>query len=192
MLDCQQQELVTYLNTGKLPPRTGEPLANAWINAPYGIYRTKDSWITLAMAPLDILGDVLDNDVLRSMHGWANGATRRDEIYCICKAALPARTTAEWIETFDRHQIWSGPVHDYPAVESDPHVQATGMIAEISHPNPKIGAYRQPNVPVQMSGTPMRIDRHAPMLGEHTREVLREILGYNEARIAALYTSGAL
>jgi crotonobetainyl-CoA:carnitine CoA-transferase CaiB-like acyl-CoA transferase len=64
------------------------------------------------------------------------------------------------------------------------------MIAQIPHPNPKISQYRQANVPVQMSGTPMRIARHAPMLGEHTAEVLSDILGLDEQQIAGLRTNG--
>lgn len=190
MLDCQQQELLTYLNTGKLPPRTEEPLANAWINAPYGVYRTKDAWLTLAMAPLDVLGELLDNDALRAMKDWTHGALHRDQVFRICRAALVTRTTAEWIELFDRHNIWSGPVLNYAELEKDPHVCATSMIVQIPHPNPKIGQYRQANVPVQMSGTPMRIERHAPMLGEHTAEVLSEILGLDEQRIADLRANG--
>ena len=184
VLDCQQQEFLTYLNTGQPPPRTDEPLANAWINAPYGIYETKDGYLTLAMAPLHILGEALDNDRLREMTEWSDGAKHRDEVFRIVKARMPERTTAEWIEHFDQYKIWSGPVHRYEDVDNDPHVKATGMIADIPHPT--IGSYRQANVPVKMSGTPMRIDRHAPLLGEHTDEVLRDVLGYDEDRIRSL------
>jgi len=190
MLDCQQQEILTYLNQGKLPPRTEEPLANAWINAPYGIYGTKDHYITLAMAPLDVLGEALDNDRLREMKQWSDGATHRDEVYRICAEVLPSRTTAAWIEHFDKHNIWSGPVYSYDMLEKDPHVLATEMITEIPHP--KIGKYRSPNVPVKMSETPMQIRRHAPLLGEHTAEVLREVLDYDDAKIQSLRQQNAL
>jgi crotonobetainyl-CoA:carnitine CoA-transferase CaiB-like acyl-CoA transferase len=183
-LDAQQQEISTYLNAGMLPPRTEEPLANAWINAPYGVYKTKDSYMTLAMAPLDVLGEALDNDFLRGLTDWSAGAIYRDEIYRAVEAALPTRTTAEWIEHFDRYNIWSGPVYDYADVERDPHVMATNMIVEVPHP--KINHLRMPNVPINMSETPASIRRHPPMLGEHTDEVLREVLGYDEARIRAL------
>ena len=181
MLDCQQQEILTCINTGLMPPRTDEPLANAWINAPYGIYRTKDDYLTMAMAPLHTLGEALDNDRLREMTAWADGARFRDEVYQIVAQALPSRTTAEWIELFEKYNIWCGPVYDYDKLQRDPHVQATQMIADISHPT--IGTYRAPNVPVKMSGTPMSIDRPPPLLGEHTDEVLHEVLDFGPEQI---------
>lgn len=189
-LDAQQQEISTYLNAGMLPPRTEEPLANAWINAPYGVYKTQDSYITLAMAPLDVLGEALDNDFLRDLKDWSDGALRRDEVYRTVAEILPTRTTAEWIEIFDLYNVWSGPVYSYADVERDPHVIATDMIVEVPHP--RIKNLRMPNVPIKMSATPASIRRHPPMLGEHTEEVLREVLDYDEDEIRSLEAEGVI
>jgi crotonobetainyl-CoA:carnitine CoA-transferase CaiB-like acyl-CoA transferase len=189
-LDAQQQEISTYLNLGILPPRTEEPLANAWINAPYGVYRTRDGYMTLAMTPLHVLGEALDDDFLRSCTDWADGATHRDEVYRIASRKLPDKTTAEWLEIMDSYNIWAGPVYTYADIEKDPHVVATDMIVQVPHP--KIRNLRMPNVPIQMSDTPLRIDRHPPLLGEHTDEVLSELLGYDADHIQQLRREGAL
>lgn len=190
MLDAQAQEISTYLNLGMLPPRTEEPLANAWINAPYGIYQTQDSYVTLAMAPLHVLGEALDNDRLREMTDWADGVRYRDEVYQLVSQILPSRTTAEWIEIFDQYNIWAGPVYDYDDVASDPHVVATDMIVTVPHP--RINNLRMPNVPIKLSGTPATIRRAPPLLGQHTEEVLSEVLGYDTAHIGQLRDIGAL
>lgn len=190
ILDAQAQELSTYLNLGVLPPRTEQPFASAWINAPYGVYRTKDSSITIAMAPLDVLGEAIDDDTLRGMTEWSDGATRRDEVYPIVEAKMTEKTTAEWMAIFDEHNIWSGPAYTYADVDNDPHVRATGMIASIEHP--KEDTLRMPNVPNKLSATPEAIRRHPPMLGEHTDEVLSQLLGYDEAKLEQLREAGAI
>ena len=51
VMDCQAQELTTYLNLGLLPERTRAPFAHAWVTAPYGVYRTADGWMTIAQVP---------------------------------------------------------------------------------------------------------------------------------------------
>ncbi len=189
LLDAQAQEMSTFLNLGILPPRTEMPFANAWINAPYGVYKTADGYITLAMAPLHVLGEALDDDTLRGMTEWSDGATRRDEVYPIVEAKLPAKTTAEWIAIFDQHNIWAGPVYNYADVDRDPHVIETGMIATIQHP--KAPELRMPNVPNRYSVTPEAIRLPPPMLSEHTGAVLGELLGYNTAKIEQMKADGA-
>ncbi len=62
VFDAQLQELVTFLNAGRKPVRTAEASAHAFIPAPYGVYRTQDGWLTLAMTLLASLGEVLDDD----------------------------------------------------------------------------------------------------------------------------------
>ena len=73
VLDAQLQELVTFLNAGRAPTRTTERSAHASIPAPYGVYRTCDGWLTLAMSPLAALGEVLDDDRLRTMTDYNDG-----------------------------------------------------------------------------------------------------------------------
>lgn len=81
VLDTQLQEYVTYLNTGRQPERTEEWSAHSFIPAPYGVYKTYDGWLALAMTELPRLGEVLDDDWLRSLTRYNDGAVHKDEVY---------------------------------------------------------------------------------------------------------------
>ena len=190
VMDCQAQELTTHLNLGLLPERTRAPFAHAWVTAPYGVYRTADGWMTIAQVPLDKLGEALDDDRLRAMTEWDDGITHRDEVYDIVSAIIPSRTTAEWQAAFDERGLWCGPVYDYAALASDPHVEATGMIATVLHPTH--GELRMPAPPLRLSETPPTVRTAPPILGQHTDAVLSADLGYDPERITALRTAGAI
>jgi crotonobetainyl-CoA:carnitine CoA-transferase CaiB-like acyl-CoA transferase len=189
VLDAQLQELVTYLNTGKSPRRTEERSAHGSIPAPYGAYRTADGWMTLAMAPLNALGEVLDDDWLRSLSHYNDGHRHRDEVYAHIRPMFRSRTTGEWLAICDRHNVWAGPVYDYADVASDPHVVETGMIVE--QPDPQGGSVRTVRPPLKLSGTSLSIRRGAPRLGGDTADILAE-LGYADDRIGALLESGVV
>jgi crotonobetainyl-CoA:carnitine CoA-transferase CaiB-like acyl-CoA transferase len=190
VMDCQIQELTTHLNLGIVPTRTRGRFAHAWVTAPYGAYRTKDGYITLAQAPLHILGEALDNDRLREMTSWSDGMDHRDEVYRIVTEIMPQRTTAEWLEILDRYKLWAGPVYTYADLVQDPHVTETGMVTSVTHPT--IGPLRMPNVPLKMSDTPAEIRLPPPGLGEQTDSVLQEILGYDNQRLQQLHAAGAI
>jgi crotonobetainyl-CoA:carnitine CoA-transferase CaiB-like acyl-CoA transferase len=189
VLDSQLQELVTYLNSGRKPTRLEEPTAHASIGAPYGVYETRDGWVTLAMCYLPDLGEVLDDDWLRSLSDPADPFRHRDEIYRRIRNKFRETTTSEWLEVFDRHNLWGGPVYDYSDLESDPHVLATEMF--VQQPS-RTGSVRTVRVPIRMSATPPRIRRGAPELGADSRSVLNELLGYDDARIEQLIYSGVV
>lgn len=189
VLDAQLQELVTYLNSGRQPTRTDEATAHASIPAPYGVYRTADGWLTLAMCDLPNLGNALDDDWLRSLTRYNDGALHRDEIYRRIRHRFVERTTAECLAVMDRCGVWAGPVYDYPQLEQDVHVRATGMMTTQPQGDDEV---RTVSVPIRMTGTPPRIDRGAPPLGRHTAEVLSDILGYDADRIARLMAGGAV
>lgn len=189
VMDSQLQEIVTYLNTGVQPQRSHERSAHALIPAPYGVYRTKDSWMTLAMCPLTNLGEVLDDDWLRSLSDYNDGFVYRDEIYTHIRSMFESRTTSQWLEICDRQGVWAGPVYDYKDLENDPHVKETGIF--VNQPSDGPADIRTTRVPIVLSGTPAGIRRGAPRLGADTYEVLREV-GYEDSSINAMVDSGAV
>lgn len=189
VLDSQIQELVTFLNSGVKPERSQERTAHASIAAPYGVYQTSDGWITLAMCYLPNLGEALDDDWLRTLDGSNDGNTHRDDIYRRIRSQFVERTTADWVENLNECGVWSGPVYDYVQLEKDIHVVETGMLVE----QPQLhGPIRTVRPPLHLSETPPKIRAGAPILGEHTAEVLHNLLGYSNVKISELLKSGAI
>lgn len=190
VMDCQLQELVTYLNAGRAPQRTEESSAHGSIPAPYGVYRTLDGWLTLAMCPLSQLGEVLDDDWLRGLEQYNDGHVHRDEVYARIRDRFSSRETQDWIELCDRFGVWAGPVYNYDDLVNDPHIQAGGYLVE--QPQRVGGTARTVRPPLKLSATPAAVRRGTPGLGEHTAEILAEVLGYDETRLAGLVASGAV
>ena len=88
------------------------------------------------------------------------------------RRALAARGTDEWVARAEEAGVPAGPIHDYAEVFADPHTQAREMEVEMEHPVE--GTVRGLGIPVKLTDTPGSIRRAAPLLGEHTEEVLRE------------------
>jgi crotonobetainyl-CoA:carnitine CoA-transferase CaiB-like acyl-CoA transferase len=94
-------------------------------------------------------------------------------LYSLVDDEAAKRTTAEWVAFCDRVSIPCMPVMSLKELPDDPHVKAVGLFGTATHPSE--GAYRTIRRPVNFSGAPFAIRRHAPRLGEHTAEVLSEI-----------------
>lgn len=189
VLDAQLQELVTYLNTGVTPERGRESSAHAAIPAPYGVYRTRDGWLTLAMCPLPALGKVVDDDWLLGLDAYNDGHVHRDEVYARIRGRFAGRTTAEWLERCDEFGVWAGPVYDYGQLVADPDVLGAGLFVEQPHYTGT--PVRTVRPPIRMSRTSPSIRMGAPALGEHTRQVLTEA-GLSDEQIAALVARGVV
>lgn len=190
VMDSQCQELVTYLNLGIQPERSEEPLAHAWVNAPYGVYPTKDGWLVLAMAPIDKLGEAIGDKELAQMTEWSDGHTHRDEIFRRVTAATPARNTAEWLAIFNGVNVWAGEIYDYHRLCSDPQVLERGLIVTVEHPT--IGPLRLTGVPIEMSETPGSIRLPPPLVGQHTDEVLQNWLSRDVDDLEELRAEGVI
>ncbi|MGP3929116.1 CaiB/BaiF CoA transferase family protein [Nonomuraea sp. KM88] len=193
MLDAavavQMQELSIF-TVGGVPQRRGsEPHGHTYIRAPYGVFATKDGYLALGMPRLDALAVALDLPELAGMDGDADGHTRRDEITAIVARRLPARTTAEWLEICARHDLWAGPVYGYADLVADPQVRQNGSFVTYDHRTE--GTVTTPGFPYGFSATPPEVRRGAPLVGEHTRELLDE-LGYPPERTAELVAEGVL
>lgn len=188
LMDCQIQELVTYLNCDVLPQRGAEPSAHASIPGPYGVFKTADAWVTLAMAPLDRLSEAL-NDPRLALVPQQQALEDKDQVQRIVAEHMLKHTTQYWLETLIPQGFWLGPVYSYRELSSDPHVLDTGMIVSVDHPN--IGSVRMPAPPIRFDGLPPSIRRPAPELSEHNEEILADVLGYSADRIARVQSSGA-
>ena len=102
---------------------------------------------------------------------------------------LATRSKAEWIERFDAAGVPVGPVHSIGEALSHPQTLARGMVADLVHG--EAGPTKALGCPIHFSGTPTAITRPAPILGEHTREVLREH-GYADDAIDAFVVAGVI
>ncbi len=110
-----------------------------------------------------------------------------DAIYAFVAVEMEKRSTSEWIEALERADIPVQRMNSLDDILADPHLQAIGYFAEVEHPSE--GKLRAMGVPSEWSESPPGYRRHAPRLGEHSREVLREA-GYSDARIDALIAEG--
>ena len=114
----------------------------------------------------------------------------RDQVRADFARAFLNRTTDEWLDILLAEDIWCAPVNDFAGVEADPQVAANEMIVEWEHPT--AGRVRGVGIPVKYSATPGAIERPAPLLGEHSTELLREFAGYSDEEIADLEAQGAV
>ena len=104
------------------------------------------------------------------------------------QAALKTRTTAEWIDRLDAHDVPHAPVLTRGEMIEHPQVKANGIIIEIDHPH--AGKLRQTRPPAQFDGTPTEQRFGGARLGEHTEEVLKEA-GFSDKELEAALASGA-
>ncbi|SEJ24709.1 Crotonobetainyl-CoA:carnitine CoA-transferase CaiB [Sphingobium sp. AP50] len=193
MLDAittiQMQELSVFTVGGKPQARSAEPHAHSYIRAPYGVFATADGYMTLAMASLRTLGQVLDDPFFAELDEERDGWTQRDAIFARVKTHLIGQSTAHWLETFRAADIWCGPVYGYADLIDDPQIRHNGTFVEYDHATE--GRVKVPGFPIRFSKTPSAITRGAPLVGEHSRDVLAEI-GRSADEIAQLIESGVV
>ena len=156
-------------------------------------YATKDGYLSLLIytdrqwqAFFDLIGrPELKKDVRYS--GMAGRTRHIKSVYAMLAEAIATRTTAQWLEAFERADIPAMRMHTLDTLLEDEHLQAVGFFELADHPTE--GRIRHLRNPGTWSGTPLGPVRPAPRLGEHSRELL-SALGYSEEQIEDLIASG--
>jgi crotonobetainyl-CoA:carnitine CoA-transferase CaiB-like acyl-CoA transferase len=186
MLAHQNQEMVMAMNFGEDMKRPNSGIGHPGMDAPFGTYPTEDGWITIAMSPYARLVGVLENENLLKYDDPKTLFDSRDEVWRALARETARFTTKELIEMLLAADIWCGEVKTHLEVASDPQVEHLGLLTSYDHP--KAGNVKVIGPSVQMSKTPATIERHAPMVGEHTKEILLD-LGLSKEEIDALISN---
>ena len=163
------------------------------MNAPYQAIRCADGYITLGAANERLfrrMCDVLGHSEWARMEEFADNARRvanRAALAARIEEVTQARSCSDWLAVFEANDVPCGPINDYAQVFADPQVVAREMVVDVEHPT--LGHLRTLGSPIKMSATPPDVGRRAPMLGEHTVEVLTAA-GFTAAEVAAVGGTG--
>jgi crotonobetainyl-CoA:carnitine CoA-transferase CaiB-like acyl-CoA transferase len=186
---------VWHLNGGFEPARTHHSAHPSLV--PFQVFQAADGWIVVGCAKEKFwrrLAGLLDG-----VAGTAFGADPRFTTFggrhqhatillALLEDVFATRTVEAWLTDLEPAGVPCGPVNDVAAALADPHTAARGMVVETSHPH--FGTIRQPASPVRVGTEPVPY-RRAPRRNEDAAYVLRDVLGYDDTRVAALAAAGA-
>lgn len=197
LLDVQVAMLANmgsnYLNSGKAPKRWGNAHANI---VPYQTFACADGYIIVATGndgQYQKFVEVGGRADLANHERYATNPLRvknRDELVPILAEMVKAQGRDWWIERLEAVGVPCGPINDLHDVFQNPQVQARGLVMEAPHPT--AGKVKLVRSPMRLSASPAETQVAPPLLGQHTEEVLREVLGRSDAEIADLRSKNIL
>ena len=197
LLDIQASALANiasnYLVAGKEARRWGTAHESI---VPYQVFNTADHPIAIAAANQKLwerLARVLGGEEWLEDERFETNPKRvehRDALLPMVAERLAEKTCDEWMELLVAAAVPCGPVNNMERLWSDPQILHRKMVAEVPHPT--IGTLKLCGVPVKYSETPAEIKQAPPLVGQHTDEILTEVLGRTPEEIEALRKDGAI
>lgn len=180
----------SYLLNGNLPERAESPTGSdmACLNtykAGDGKYFTvgcPEPWLWAKLCKIVSREDFIPHQF--------DDVDKQEEIYQALSEAFAQRDRDEWMRVLDEADIGVGPVYNFEEIFSDPHFKHRKVLTEVQHP--KLGKIKVLNTPFRFSETPVGVRASPPLWGEHTREILRDMLGYKKAQIDHLLNEGVI
>ncbi|MBP2667189.1 MAG: yfdE 2 [Firmicutes bacterium] len=192
MLDCQvavlENAIARYVTSGNVPVPMGNRHPSI---TPFSAFTAKDGhiivgagnerlWIKLC----NILGK---SELLQDPRFDTNGnrTAHVKELSVLLNEVFKHKTITEWLEVLEKAELPCAPINTVETIVNDPQIKARNMIVEVEHP--VAGHLKMAGVPIKMSATPGVVERPAPLLGQHTAELLKEILDWDEAKTNAFF-----
>ena len=182
-----------YLLAGEVLPRFGNAHPNI---VPYRLFKARDKWFIVAVgndrqyyALCDVVGRP-DLAIDERFHYNPDRVANRELLEGMLSELFATRPAEAWTAALLAAGVPSGSVNELPDVFADPQVLARDMLIEVEHPS--LGTLKQTGFPFKFSRTRAEARRHPPLLGEHTDEVLRSVLGYRQAEIERLRGEGVI
>lgn len=159
LADLQFELLTTWLNDGgRMPKRSAQNPAHAYLAAPYGVYATADGHLAIAMGKLDILAGITGVEP-----GTLDPFTDRDRIKAGLAAALARKPTADWMQAFIAADIWAAPVLDWQELVATGMMETLDMLQTVERGDVRL---RTTRLPIKFDGTRPASARAAPELGD--------------------------
>lgn len=181
-----------FLISGKLPKRYGNAHANI---VPYQSFQADDGWLVVAVGndrQFESFCRVINKPELSADERFSKNAGRvqnREILIPLLKPIFKEKTVGEWLSLIG-DQFPCGPINDFGQVFSMSHVKEREMLIEMEHPT--IGALPLVASPLKMSGTPVSYRLPPPLMGQHTKEVLEEVLDFTDDKIKELMELGCI
>jgi crotonobetainyl-CoA:carnitine CoA-transferase CaiB-like acyl-CoA transferase len=190
---CLANQAMNYLTTGNSPTRLGNAHPNI---VPYQDFPTADGYMILAIGndgQFSRFCSIAGNAGLASDERYATNKARvqhRDSLIPQLHALTVKRSTAEWVAALEAAAVPCGPINTLAQVFDDPQVKARGVKVSMAHT--QAGRVELVGNPIRMSASPVTYRRPPPGLGEHTQEVLGEVLGVTAAALEQLATNAVI
>ena len=184
---------MNYLVSGVPPQRAGNAHQNI---VPYQVFACADGHLILAVGndgQFRRFCDVAGRREWATDDRFATNAARvrhRDTIVPLIDTVMAGRTQREWLAALEQAGIPCGPINRLDQVFGDPQLQARGMRVDLAHPLAR--SVPQVRAPLRLSGSPLSFAAAPPLLGQHTRDVLRDRLGVDDAAFDDLAARGVI
>ncbi len=194
MLDCQlavlENAISRYTTSGVVPT----PLGNRHPSiTPFASFTAKDGHVIVGAGNdrlwqrlCTLLGcsELVDDE---RFNNNGNRTTHAKELMVLLNAIFIKKTIAEWLELLEEAELPCAPINTIDKIVNDPHIKAREMMIELEHP--VAGHQKMAGVPVKMSGTPGKVEFPAPLLGQHTGEILQEMFGWDQAKTEEFFAA---
>jgi crotonobetainyl-CoA:carnitine CoA-transferase CaiB-like acyl-CoA transferase len=177
ILDLQFEVLTTHLNDGgKLPQRSGINNAHAYLGAPYGIYRTVDGYLALAMGSITQLGALMECPELARYSDSASLFDQRDEIKMILEKHILQETTQHWLAILEPADVWCAEVLNMRKLVEHDGFKVLDMVQDVVRP--ECAPLRTLRCPIHIDGELLKSSKGAPRLGADTDAIRQEFISH--------------